>query len=286
MKPGKAKAKRNGPGPLGLLGAGLCLMALLPGARTASAAGKCEGDSARFHIMPKDIGNAGRSAPAPFAFPCDSMVVPAGQTTIIHGSTLAHFGDPSLASKITVKGNLVVEGKPERPAYLCGSISTTEFGPVPGSQAWGGVEVDSGASLRISHARVFNAPTALILFSKDMVLEDCYFRGTSGLVLPDTSLFLDPKGATLDKLDTRNGRPVLSAHKEKENREKGHGKDGSPAIGKRAAWIAAGAVGILAASGAAWLALRDDSKENGSGKPSDQLDADPVLPDVPAQRGP
>ena len=258
-------------------------LACLGAAASAWGAGRCLGDSARYRILPKSIGKTGQAAQAPYALPCDSMIVPAGQTTRIHGATMLHFGpNPPAASKIVVKGELLIEGKSGHPAYLSGSVAATEFGFVPGIHAWDGIQVDSGAALRISHARIFNAPTALVLLGKNVVLEDCYFRGTSGLVLPDTNVLLDPRGQNLEVLDLRDGRPTVLAKPAAP--PAGPGPDKKQAYagsGTKAAWITAGGVGLLAASGIAWWALQPSPGKNPSKPTSDDgFEPLPNIPDV------
>jgi hypothetical protein len=253
------------------------LLLILGALQGAFAAGKCDGDSAQYRIMPKTLGRPEQTSPTPYPLPCDSMVVPPGQTTRIYGATMIHFGAaPSSAGKITVKGELIVEGKPGSPVYLSGSIASTEFGFVPGPHSWGGLEVDSGASLRMNHVRMFNAPTALVLFSKNAVLQDCYFRGVSGLVLPDTSLFLNPEGQSVAMLDLRSGKTAGLA-----KAPSGGGKGDSHSSGKHTALIAAGGVGIAAlVLGAGWLTFNASANdgEKTVSNPETQLDAPPDMP--------
>ena len=265
---------------LTLHGLPLVLAALLAGTgRMATAAGTCGSDSARFHLLPKTIGSPNAVSRTPYALPCDSMVVPSGQTTTIYGASMLHFGpNPGPASKIVVKGALVIEGKADNPAYLSGSITATEFGLVPGNQAWDGLVVDSGASLRVSHARVFNAPTALVSFSKNVVLKDCYFRGTSGLVLPDTSLFLNPQGQTVDALDLRTGKPHGLAKAVHESRKGSPARPAASGSGRSAALITAGGIGLLAASGVAWWAIQENSKGKGNAVSDAEFEPTPALP--------
>jgi hypothetical protein len=255
------------------LAAVLSLCAALQG---AYASGKCEGDSARYRIMPKSIGRPEQASPTPYPMPCDSMVVPPGQTTRIYGSAMIHFGaDPATSGKITVKGDLIVEGRKGSPVYLSGSVASTEFGFVPGPHSWDGLELDSGASLRMSHVRMFNAPTALVLFSRNAILQDCYFRGVSGLVLPDTSLFLNPQGQNVDALDLRTGNAAHLAKTPAPDRK----AEPRPS-GKRTAALAAGGVGIAALIlGAGWLALNATGED---AKPAPEQDLDPP-PDMPAK---
>lgn len=270
------------PAPLAFRVAALLL--LTAGWHGAYASGHCDGDSAHYRIMPKELGKPGQSTPAPYPLPCDSMVVPAGQTTRIHGAAMIHFGAaPASSGKITVKGELIVEGKPGNPVYLSGSVASTEFGFVPGPHSWGGLEVDSGAVLRMNHVRMFNAPTALILFSKNAILQDCYFRGVSGVVLPDTSLFLDPQGQTVAMLDLRTGNAAGLAQAPVTARS---GAPRSP--GKRTALLAAGGAGIAAlVLGAGWLAY-SGTEEEGKPAPSKAPDIDgppPVPGSIPPPAG-
>ncbi|HLP42726.1 MAG TPA: hypothetical protein VK465_14550 [Fibrobacteria bacterium] len=169
-------------------------------------AGKCAGDSARYRIMPPVIGRPGATARSPYDLPCDSMVVPLGQTTTIHGLSVVNFGPGSRAGgKIVVKGKLVIEGKPGNPAYLAGSIAPNTIGFAPGNRPWYGITADSGAVLRISHARFYNASAGMTLSSRDVILKNCFFKGTSALTLPDTTLPLNPVGQSLSSLDLREG---------------------------------------------------------------------------------
>jgi hypothetical protein len=256
---------------------------LSAGCHGAHASGNCDGDSAHFRILPRELGKPGQTVPTPYALPCDSMVVPAGQTTRILGATMIHFGaDPSASGKITVKGELIVEGKPGNPVYLSGSVASTEFGFVPGPHSWGGLEVDSGASLRMNHVRMFNAPTALVLFSKNAILQDCYFRGVSGVVLPDTSLFLDPQGQTVATLDLRNGKAPGLAKAPAAPRG-----GGSRSSAKHTALIAAGGAGIAALLlGAGWLALNaTDDGGTPASPPAMRFDDPPPLPEIPKPAG-
>lgn len=271
----------------GPLAAALLFSAAVPG---ASASGKCDGDSAIYRIMPKALGKPGQVSPAPYALPCDSMVVPSGQTTRIYGATMIHFGmAPASSGKITVKGDLIVEGQAGNPVYLSGSVTSTEFGFVPGPHSWGGLELDSGASLRMNHVRMFNAPTALVLFSQNVILEDSYFRGVSGVVLPDTSLFLDPQGQTIAKLDLRSGKAVgMSGGAESgQNPGSSHPSGSGGRSGKRTAIVAAGGVGIAAILlGAGWLALNatgEDPKKDQEQvtDPDGKFENLPTLPGIP-----
>lgn len=289
---------------------------------TAHGAGKCAGDSARYRIMPPVIGRPGATARSPYDLPCDSMVVPRGQTTTIHGLSVVNFGPGSRAGgKIVVKGKLVIEGKPGNPAYLAGSIAPNTIGFAPGNRPWSGIEADSGAILRISHARFYNATAGMILSSRDVILKNCFFKGTSALTLPDTTLPLNPVGQSLSSLDLREGwlsifsggsaaksldepeaepsdlpaavpvpaaipTPVSktpSAARSNPEARMGYPEQGARA-GKAWAWLAGGA-GILAVSAIVWWVLPADETPQAPPVTSGQLDAAPELPE-PGPAGP
>jgi hypothetical protein len=70
---------------------------------------KCGYDSAHYHIMPREIGRRNEVFKTPYKLPCDSMLVPKGDTSIIYESSMLHFGvNPSTTSKITVMGTMIV----------------------------------------------------------------------------------------------------------------------------------------------------------------------------------
>lgn len=245
------------------------------------AAGKCGGDSARYHIMPKVIGRPNEIFKTPFTLPCDSMLVPAGQTTTIHAATMINFGtNPSLASRIVVKGTLLVEGKPENPVYFSASVKQSDFGYVPGTQVWDGLQVESEATVKFKHARIFNAPTALVVFSKNVTFEDCYLQGASGIILLDTNLLLNTQGHTIDILDLRKGLKSSPLSIANSAGTKGKSDTAEKKSGiKKGLIYTAGGVGIAAAAGIALFALNGNSKAN---PPpiinTNSLDADPELP--------
>jgi hypothetical protein len=252
-------------------------LALGLSALAAHGAAKCEGDSARYRIMPPSIGRPAATVRTPYDLPCDSMIVPRGQTTTIYGSSVVNFGFGS-GGKIVVKGKLVIEGKPGNPAYLAGSIANG-IGFAPGDRPWIGVVADSGSILRISHARFYNASDALVLSSRDVVLKNCFFKGASSLILPDTSLALNPNGQSVSSLDLREGRFTLFS---------AGSDDGSPVwgprLGRAAKWLAGG-VGVLAVSGAvAWWVLRTDAKPQATVPPASGIDAAPELPEPVSAR--
>jgi len=259
---------------------GLILLLGLGTYSDSRAAGKCDGDSAKYHIMPKTIGRPNEIFKSPYALPCDSMLVPEGQTTTIYSASMVHFGpNPSLASRIVVKGKLLVEGKAENPTYFSGSVKQTELGYVPGTQVWDGIEVDSGAVVRFDHARIFNAPTAMLVYSKDVVLEDCYFQGASGIILLDKNLLLNTQGHTIDVMDLRNGvkeTPKATAKSSEPKKDSGSRAKKPGSI--RNALYTAGGVGLLAATGVTWFALSSHSKPAKPPETGSNLDSDPELP--------
>jgi hypothetical protein len=138
----------------------------------------------------------------------------------------------------------------------------------------------------MNHVRMFNAPTALVVFSENVVLQDCYFRGVSGLVLPDNSLFLNPQGQGIEMMDLRNGKAVRLS-KVPEAGKRRDPASPAPTPGKRTALFAAGGIGIAAiVLGAGWLAL-NVSDDGGSAVPSTEPEVDdpPAVPAIPQPAG-
>jgi len=257
---------------------------IVPGATWAA---KCGYDSASYRIMPKVIGRENEIFKSPFAMPCDSMLVPKGDTTTIYEFSMLHFGaNPPASSKITVMGTLIVKGKPDHPVYFSGSVKETQMGYVPAEAKWDGIEVDSGGTIRFQYARVFNAPTAMVILSKNTVMVNSFFQGTAGIVLPDTSISIGVDGTTID-MDLRkstptfgNSTPELVDHPRKNENQRN--ESGSISGKKVAIYAIAGA--LVTAGGITMWALGKDDSKGGSTPISGRLDSEPLYPNDPKPR--
>jgi hypothetical protein len=261
----------------------LAVLASVPGTWGA----KCAYDSASYHIMPKEIGRENEIFKSPYLLPCDSMVVPSGQTTTIYEFSMLHFGtNPSPESKIEVKGTLIIKGKAERPVYFSGSIKQGETGYAPADARWDGIVIDSGGSVQSRYARIFNAPTPMVVLSKNVFMVNTFFQGASGIILPDTSISIGRNGMTMDTMDLRPGKPkhpatASSADVGAPKRERKGGRIGT---GKKVAYYTLGGTALIAVGGLAFWALNGSDKK--SPQPPDQsgLDPDPDYPSVPSRR--
>lgn len=258
-------------------------LALAVSAIGAHGAGKCQGDSAGYRIMPPLIGRSAPTAWVPYDMPCDSMIVPRGQTTIKCGSSILNFATGP-GGKIVVRGRIVIEGKPGDPDYLAGSIAANVIGFAPGDMPWSGIQADRGATLRIGHARFYNASGPLVMSTRDVILKDCFYGRTSDPMLPDTGLALDSMGQGRSSHDIWDGRLVFFAAGSDPAGEGGPPERGSR-ISRAGKWLAGGAAGVLAISGAAWWALRTDAKTQAPSAVTSGLDPAPELPE-PGPAGP
>jgi hypothetical protein len=257
-------------------------LALALSAIGAHGAGKCAGDSAGYRIMPPLIGRSAPTAWVPLDMPCDSMIVPRGQTTLICGASILNFVSGP-GGKIVIRGKLMAEGEPGDPAYLVASIAADVVGFAPGERPWMGSQTDRGAILRISHARFYNASTPVLLSSRDLVLKNCYYKRTWFPTRPSTSHVLDTLGQSVSSQDIWDGRLAFFAGSDPAG-EGGRPEKGSR-IGRTGKWLAGGAVGVLAISGAAWWAFFTGAKPHAPATVTSGLDAAPDLPD-PGPAGP
>jgi hypothetical protein len=258
-------------------------LALALSAIGAHGAGKCEGDSAGYRIMPPLIGRLAPTAWVPYDMPCDSMIVPRAQTTIICGSSVLNFASGP-GGKIVVRGKLMVEGDPGDPAYLVASIAADVVGFAPGERPWMGIQTDRGAILRISHARFYNASTPVLLSTRDLVLKNCFYKRTWFPMRPNTSLAQDTMGQSQSSQDFWDGRLAFFAAGSDPAGEGVPPQRGSR-IGRTGKWLVGSAVGVLAISGAAWWVLNTDAKPQARSPVTAGVDAAPELPE-PGPAGP
>jgi hypothetical protein len=162
-----------------------------------------------FHqSLPAVIGHEERSDTFRFVLKCDTVFVRKGVTTVVHPGTLIHFAQPSLNSVIKVEGTLIIKGTKNAYAYLAGSADTSKPGVVePGARQWGGIEVAEGGRLEMEYAGVMRAPTPITAFSPQVKIVNSFFKGSSGIILPDGNLMpLEIKWHAINNLDLEKGR--------------------------------------------------------------------------------
>lgn len=258
--------------------------------------GECAGDSAVYRTLPKEIGRENEIFKTPYTLPCDSMVVRAGDTTLIHGNTLVHFGsDPSTSSRIHVHGRLVILGDANRPVYFSATVRLSESGGyIPGNQVWDGIEVAETGQIESRHARFFSAPTSILSRSRNVFMESSYFRGSSGLIFPDTNVYLATQGTTLQLLDLRSSRPEITGRPDAVPQntltdKQAHSTAGVSVKG-RSRWIyySLGVISVAAVAGITWIKLSPESSTSSNppipNPPILSLDPDPTLPGLPPPR--
>jgi hypothetical protein len=259
-------------------------LALALSAIGAHGAGKCQGDSAGFRIMPPLIGRSAPTAWVPYNMPCDSMIVPRGQTTLICGSSVLNFASGP-GGKIVVRGKLMVDGNPGDPPYLVASIAADVVGFAPDERPWMGIQADRGAILRISHARFYNASTPVLLSTRELVLNNCYYKRTWFPTRPNTRVAVDTMGQSVSPQDFWDGRLAFYAAGS-DQADEGGSPERESRIGRAGKWLVGGAAGVLAISaGAAWWFLHTDAKPHAPATVTVGLDAAPELPQ-PGPAGP
>ncbi len=142
-------------------------------------------------ILPPFIGGPEKSRTKfTFQMNCDTMVVPAGETTMVATNTLLHFSDQKFPNRIIlVEGTLKILGKSNHSLVLSGSKAVSQLGgTVPGNEKWGGIRVTETGALFIAHADFFYADTAFSLHSNQFSMEQGYFSDCDVYVLSDGTI--------------------------------------------------------------------------------------------------
>lgn len=166
--------------------------------------------------LPAEIGRGDTASKYPFAFQCDTVFVRKGVTTTVRPNTYLYFAKTSLNSVIKVEGTLVLRGSKNAYVYLSGSLDTTHGGGrtgfEPGEKPWGGIEVSEGGKLVMEYVGMARAPTPITAFSKQVTIVNSFFKGSSGMILPDGSLMpLDPKWQAVNDLDLSKSKDSSDA---------------------------------------------------------------------------
>jgi hypothetical protein len=252
---------------------------------------QCAENRDYYQSLPTVIGREDNSATFPFVLKCDTVFVRKGVTTVIHPGTLLYFAAPSLNSVIKVEGTLIVKGTKAAYVYLSGSLDTTKTGSLqPGSRQWGGIEVAESGRLEMEYAGVTRAPTPLTAFSDQVRIVNSFFKGSSGIILPDGSLMpLEISWHAINDLDLRKGS--REAKLAGSGEEKGTGRisreEKAALLDRKATgfWTwkkAAGGAAALAvvAVGTAYLAGGDAASPPGTTRGRDMRDSLPPIPSM------
>lgn len=261
----------------------------------------CKGDSAKYHILPDEIGREGERMKTPFELPCDSMVVPSGATTIIHPASMLYFRDTSQAiKKIMVYGTLIAEGTMSEPIFFCGSIKkNSTLGFMPGEAAWQGIEIDQEGKIKFQNVRFSKASSAIISLSPNIAIYNAHFKGTPSIILPDTTIKITLSGAKVDTLEFVGKYLHYKPGKTKPNNPDQHLAETQPSDSSpRSGWsdtitppgtstmkmvsYSIGGVGLVTASGIAYFIFKKDTKSRSH--VIGETDLEPVLPSAPGFR--
>jgi hypothetical protein len=181
------------------------LLALLAASAPSYAANCLENRD--FHQnLPTVIGREDQTGRVPFALNCDTVFVRKGVTTVVHPGTMLYFARPSLNSVIKVEGTLLIKGGKNSYVSLSGSLDSSRNGLEAGNRPWGGIEISEGGKLEMEYAGMMRAPTPITAFSFQVKILNCWFKGSSGMILPDGSMFaMDSKWQAINSMDFTKG---------------------------------------------------------------------------------
>jgi hypothetical protein len=162
--------------------------------------------------LPAEIGKEDATRKLPFALQCDTVFVRKGVTTTVHGGTYLYFAKTSLNSVIKVEGTLILRGNKNNYVYLSGSLDTVKGAFEPGEKPWGGIEVAEGGKLVMEFVGMARAPTPITAFSRQVSIVNSYFKGSSGMILPDGNLMpMDAKWHAVNDLDLSKSKDSSEA---------------------------------------------------------------------------
>lgn len=226
--------------------------------------------------LPTVIGHEDQMGKYPFALNCDTVFVRKGVTTVVHPGTMLHFARPTLNSVIKVEGTLIIKGSKNSYVTLSGSLDSTRNGLEPGNRPWGGIEISEGGRLDMEYAGMMRAPTPITAFSFQVRIVNSWFKGSSGMILPDGSMFaMDSKWMAINDMDFRKGnsdRMAASPQQgptgrisQKEKTALLEKKDDGYWTWKKAA-VGAGALAVIGVGFAVLLAPEDEGSPNKIGR--------------------
>jgi hypothetical protein len=159
-----------------------------------------------YQSLPTVIGREDQIGKFPFALNCDTVFVRKGVTTVVHPGTILYFARPSINSVIKVEGTLIIKGTKNSYVTLGGSLDSTRNGVEAGKKSWGGIEVAEGGRLEMEFAGFMRAPTPITAFSFQVKILNSWFKGSSGMILPDGSLFaMESSWHAINNMDMTKG---------------------------------------------------------------------------------
>ncbi len=177
-----------------------------------SWASNCVDNRDYFQNLPPEIGKEDQFGKYLYALNCDTVYVRKGVTTVINPGTMVYFAKPSLNCVIKVEGTLIVKGTKNSYVSFSGSLDSTRTGPEAGKKQWGGIEIEDGGSVNIEFAGFMRAPTPITSFSKQVKIVNTWFKGSTGIVLPDGSLYpMEKSWHAINSLDLTQGNSDRNA---------------------------------------------------------------------------
>lgn len=179
---------------------------LLAACASAALAAGCLENKDFYQNLPTAIGREDQVGKFPFPLNCDTVYVRKGVTTVVYPGTMIFFSRPSINSVIKVEGTLILKGTRNSYVTLSGSLDSSRNGAEPGQRLWGGIEVAEGGRLEADYAGFMRAPTPVTAFSSQVKIVNCWFKGSSGIILPDGSLFpMESSWHAINDLDLAKG---------------------------------------------------------------------------------
>jgi hypothetical protein len=152
--------------------------------------------------LPTAIGREEQVGKFPFALQCDTVFVRKGVTTVIYPGTMLFFSRPSINSLIKVEGTLILKGTRNSYITLSASLDSSRNGAEPGIKQWSGIEVAEGGRLEMEYVGLMKAPTPITTFSNLVRIVNSWFKGSSGIVLPDGSIYpMESTWHTINNMD-------------------------------------------------------------------------------------
>lgn len=163
------------------------LLAIL--AASPAHAAQCAENRDFYQSLPTVIGREDATSSFGYALKCDTVFVRKGVTTVIHAGAMLYFAKPTLYSTIRVEGTLIIKGSKNAYVYLSGSLDSNKTGGrEPGARPWGGLEIAESGRLEMEYAGVMRAPTPITTFTNQVRIRNSFFKGSSGIILPDGNL--------------------------------------------------------------------------------------------------
>jgi hypothetical protein len=248
-----------------------CIGILAMTGNTSVWAASCLENRDFYQSLPTVIGKEDQVTKLPFALNCDTVFVRKGVTTIVYPGSMLYFSKPTLNSVIKVEGTLLIKGTKNSFVSLSGSLDSTRNGFEAGNHQWGGIEVAEGGRLEIEYGGFMKAPTPITAFSKNVIILNTWFKGSSGIILPDGGLIsLETKWHAINNLNLAKGKTDRSESEPNADALSAKEKDALLSKSEPGFWTwkkMAGGAAVLAVVGIGANALMTPEKSDPVKKP-------------------